>query len=282
MIKTNAQKSLKPVIKWSGSKRHIAKDIIAHFPKTVNTYYEPFVGGGSVLGRLLNLNESVAQKYVAGDVCEPLIALWKMIRDNPNELMEHYAQEWERLQKDGQDVYYEIRQRCNETHLPEDFLFLSRTCINGLIRFNSSGYFNSSFHIGRPGIHPYKLSQILGTWSSAVKDVSFVRSDYEETTKDATSEDIVYLDPPYIGTKGMYAGKFDHGRFFSYLEDLNHRGVRWVLSYDGKRGEHDMTADVPKHLYKRHLYLESGGSSFSRIKEQGIVQVKESLFLNYS
>jgi len=272
---------LSPVIKWSGSKRHIAKDIIEYFPKTVNTYYEPFIGGGSVLGRMLYIQDTVAQRYVAGDTCSHLICLWNMVQHKPCELIQHYTQEWERLQTCGQTVYYEVRQRFNNTHLPEDLLFLSRTCMNGLIRFNEKGEFNSSFHIGRPGIHPDKLSQIVGTWSSAVQDVSFVCADYEETTKDATGEDIVYLDPPYMGTKGMYAGKFDHGRFFSYLEKLNHRGVHWVLSYDGKRGERDMTADVPKHLYKRHLYLESGGSSFSRIKEQGIVPVKESLFLNY-
>lgn len=272
---------LSPVIKWSGSKRHIAKDIIEYFPKTVNTYYEPFIGGGSVLGRMLYIQDTVAQRYVAGDTCSHLICLWNMVQHKPCELIQHYTQEWERLQTCGQTVYYDVRQRFNNAHLPEDLLFLSRTCMNGLIRFNEKGEFNSSFHIGRPGIHPDKLSQIVGTWSSAVQDVSFVCADYEETTKDATGEDLVYLDPPYIGTKGMYAGKFDHVRFFSYLEELNHRGVHWVLSYDGKRGDCDMTADVPKHLYKRHLYLESGGSSFSRIKEQGIVPVKESLFLNY-
>ena len=74
----------KPVIKWSGSKRSQAAKIKSYFPETFNYYYEPFIGGGSML---YAINPS---KSICGDICEPLIDLWKEIRDNPEELAHNY------------------------------------------------------------------------------------------------------------------------------------------------------------------------------------------------
>lgn len=277
----NTKRTLLPVIKWSGSKRHLAENILKYFPERIETYYEPFVGGGSVLGKILHTYPYRAERYVAGDLCAPLIDLWNAIQTNPSMLLEWYRRHWTMLQEHGQEIYYEARERFNQSYRPEDFLFLSRTCMNGLIRFNRNGEFNSSFHLNRPGINPANFHPILCTWSSLVSDVQFMCADYMETTKEATAKDLIYFDPPYHGTRGMYSGTFETTRFFTYLRNLNARGVRWILSYDGTRGEKDMTAGVPDDLYARHVYIDSGCSSFSRIKERGIVNVKESLYINW-
>ena len=139
---------IKPVIKWSGSKRLQADEILKNVPAQFNTYFEPFVGGGSILYAIH------PKKAICGDICEPLIALWNEIKDSPEELAEAYRLRWNRLQNEGYEAYYSIRDDFNRTHSPEDLMFLSRTCVNGLIRFNAKGEFNNSLHHTRKGIKP--------------------------------------------------------------------------------------------------------------------------------
>lgn len=78
-----------PVIKWSGSKRSQAENILTYFPKEIDTYYEPFCGGASVLRRLLSSNIKV-NNYVCSDLNSGLINLWNEIINNPNEVICHY------------------------------------------------------------------------------------------------------------------------------------------------------------------------------------------------
>jgi site-specific DNA-adenine methylase len=76
---TNLQHVL---IKWTGSKRRLAKQIVAMFPCRISTYYEPFLGGGSVLYELLGTDIEVG-RFECSDICEPLIALWNVVKDDP-------------------------------------------------------------------------------------------------------------------------------------------------------------------------------------------------------
>lgn len=89
-----------PVIKWSGSKRSQSEEIISNFPKEINIYYEPFVGGGSVLYQLLNSDIKV-NKFICSDINEDLINLWNTIKDTPLELSIHYNKLWGELNKDN-------------------------------------------------------------------------------------------------------------------------------------------------------------------------------------
>ena len=266
---------MKPVIKWSGSKRSQSAVIKKYLPESFGKYYEPFVGGGSML---YTINPSDA---VCGDICAPLIALWNEIRDNPKELAEKYQERWMRLQTEGYQVYYEIRDDFNRRHQPEDLMFLSRTCVNGLIRFNANGDFNNSLHHTRPGISPDKLTEIIMDWSGHIQGTRFMARDYIESTSDAGQGDLVYLDPPYFHTKGRYYGTIDYKIFLDYLESLNSRGVKFMLSFDGIRGEADYTVDLPKELYKRHEFIPSGNSSFKKVMDKQNIQVLESLYLNW-
>ena len=88
-----------PAIKWSGSKRSQAEQILGYFSKEINTYYEPFCGGCSVLRRLLSSDIKV-NKYVCSDLNSDLIGLWKEIKYNPNQVIEHYKVLWKELNKD--------------------------------------------------------------------------------------------------------------------------------------------------------------------------------------
>ena len=263
-----------PVIKWSGSKRSQAQEIIKQFG-TFECYYEPFLGGGSVMYAVNPL------KAVCGDVCEPLIGFWKMVQNNPQEVVTYYANEWNRLQKDGFEVYYDIRSRFNESKSPLDLLFLSRTCVNGLIRFNAEGEFNNSFHHTRKGIDPKRFEKIVHDWNERISNVKFICGDYRETTDTATKNDIIYLDPPYENTRGRYYGTIDYDEFYKYLEELNTREIRYVLSFDGIRGDKEYETGIPKDLYVKKFLLASGNSSFKKVMDKSNEQVYEALYLNW-
>jgi len=267
--------NFKPVIKWTGSKRTISDKIVSTFPEEFDMYYEPFLGSGSILYQLS------PSEAICGDICEPLIGIWKLIRDDPEELITYYRREWKRLQDEGPDVYYEIREKFNETKNPKHLFFLSRTCVNGLIRFNSDGEFNNSFHLSRPGINPKRMGPIITEWSRDIQNVEFVSGEYNVTTSDVSQGDFVYLDPPYFNTISRYYGSIDYDRFLDFLKDLNDRDVKYALSYDGHSGDTDYTVDLPEWAYEEHLMLSSGNSSFKNVMDQEVAEVKESLYLNY-
>jgi len=264
-----------PLIKWSGSKRSQARKIVSYFPQKINTYFEPFLGGGSVLGTFS------PPKAVCGDICAPLIEIWNIAKTNPEYLSKEYEKRWLNLQQEGYLYYYKIRKSFNKKQNPLDLLFISRTCVNGLIRFNRNGVFNNSFHHSRKGIQPSKFKKITYTWSKIIKNYKFLVKDYKELTERAGKRDFIYLDPPYFNTRGRYFGGIDFEKFLKFLEELNKRDIKFALSFDGKRGDKSFIINMPKCIYKRHLLLHSGNASFNKLQNNKIEPVYESLYLNF-
>ena len=270
-----------PAVKWSGSKRSQAEEIIKLFPKEIDTYYEPFCGGCSVLRRLLSSDIKV-NHYICSDLNGDLINLWNMIKNDPEYLSNYYEKLWSELNidddKERKKRYFEnVRERYNTEHKAEDFLFIMRTTTNGMPRYNKEGQFNNSFHITRNGIFPNKLKKVLSEWSELLNkySVEFKCCDYSEIVSD--ENDLLYLDPPYANTKGMYYGSLDLQKFFGWLE--TQRGY-YLLSFDGRSGEIDNTYDLPSNLYSEHKYILSGNSSFKRtIGKSNDSIVYESLYL---
>ena len=266
---------LPPVIKWPGSKRRIAAKLASLFPEA-DRYFEPFVGGGSLLPY------RKAQSAVAGDVLNELISLWIAIRDRPQEVADGYRERWNRRQKLGHTVFYEVRDRFNATRDPIDFLFLSRTCVNGLIRFNRNGDFNNSLHHTRPGIVPGTLEAIINRWCRAIQDVEFKAADFRETLATVKKEDFVFLDPPYEATRGRYRPRsFDVESFYAELRRLNKVGAKWMLTYDGRAGDRTYKVRLPANLYAYRFRVRTGHSPFTRLMKSTLDSVVESVYLNY-
>ena len=99
MLKTKS--IVEPVIKWSGSKRYVAPELSTHISKQ-KRYIEPFIGGGSMLPF------RKIPTAVASDIIPELINLWRQIKSNPEQVSAEYQHRWDRLQKEGHSVYYEI------------------------------------------------------------------------------------------------------------------------------------------------------------------------------
>ncbi|MFC1714366.1 DNA adenine methylase [Candidatus Poribacteria bacterium] len=271
----NHRKSINPAIKWSGSKRKIAP-IIADMLPACTHYYEPFVGSGAMLPF------RTSRTGVAGDVIGELVELWKMIRDKPELTADEYGKRWNRLQSEGHTAYYDIRDSFNANRDAHDFLFLTRTCVNGLIRFNRAREFNNSLHHTRPGISPSSLRKIIYQWSRITQGIDFITSDYRETLASTGIDDLVFLDPPYGGTKGRYIpDEFDLDEFYMELERLNDIGAKWVLTFDGEAGNRSYNTHIPPELYKTKLSLATGNSPFTKLMRTGIDKVLESVYLNF-
>jgi len=270
-------------IKWSGSKRSQAETIVNMFPKKIRNYYEPFLGAGHVFNRLLDSDVSV-DRYILSDINPDLIGLWNSIRSDYRYIIDKYYELWNELNKDDdlkrkKDFFKKIRTEFNQDKDSGKFMFIMRTCTNGMPRYNNSGNFNNSFHVTRNGIMPEKLEKIVKDWNERLKhmhfDIHTSSYDYIYPHKD----DFIYLDPPYAGTKGMYYGGINKENLWDWMSKLN---CRYALSYDGKVNEEDFTYSVPKHLYARHEYIKSGNSSFRRVigKSKDSI-VYESIYLNY-
>lgn len=264
---------IEPVIKWTGSKRTQASSIIQQFPKQIDTYYEPFCGGASVLRALLELQKGLfcpvkVNNFICSDINSDLINLWNYIKTKTKEVSEHYTKLWNELNttnkslSEKKDYFNAVRDRYNKEHNPLDFMFIMRTVINGMPRYNNKGSFNSTFHITRNGIVPETLTEIINDWSYILNkyNVQFICCDYAEINP--TSKDFLYLDPPYANTKGIYYGGIDLDKFWDYLRTAN---CSYALSFNGKTGTKDNTYNVPKDIYDEHIYIKSGNSGLKRV-----------------
>lgn len=269
-----------PIVKWTGSKRSQANEIISFFPIEIETYYEPFCGSCAILKKLID-SENRVNKYVCSDINKDLIDLWNNIKYNPEKLFEDYFRYWNTMFSiknisDKKAFYNEIRNEFNKSRDSGMFLFILRTTTNGMPRYNSKKEFNNTLHKNRDGIKPEKLKEILFDWSESLnkKDVSFNCCSYNEIWPN--KNDFVYLDPPYYKTKGIYYGTINYDDFWEYLRKIN---CHYIFSFDGKTDFSDNTFPVPKDIYNTHVYINSGISSFRKLKGLGAINVKESLYI---
>ena len=276
---------MQPVIKWSGSKRSQAPAIASYITKDYKAYWEPFCGSCAMLIYILENMPERFQEYHCSDLNRDLINAYNRIKSDPDEVSAGYQLRWHVLNQTGRTIeekkrYFEsIRDRLNREHDPHDFIFVMRTTTNGMPRYNRNGDFNNSFHVTRDGILPETFAGIVDEWSELLNryDVRFECRGYDAASP--SPGDLVYMDPPYAATKGMYFGGFDQAGLYAYLEKLD---CDWMMSYDGVAGTDDMTADVPVDLYKSHVLLDSGNSSFRRvIGKDRHCDVKESLYLSF-
>ena len=276
---------LEPLVKWSGSKRSQAKDIVSAIPHSYETYYEAFCGGCSVLYYILNNCPDKFNRYVCNDLNGPLIGLYNKVKSNPDEVSDVYHYHWGSLNIDDdlerkKRYFSEIRALFNATQDPLLLFFIMRTTTNGMPRYNDAGEFNNSFHVTRNGIVPDTMERIIHEWSSKLNEyeVEFRNGSYAELSP--TIGDLMYLDPPYAHTKGMYFGSIDCKALYSYLRELP---CDYCMSFDGEVEGEDYSVEVPRDIYGKHILLDNGISSFRRTIGNGsIVNIKESLYCRFA
>ena len=274
-------KYMSELMKWSGSKTSQSKEIINKFPLKISTYFEPFLGGGSVFLELLKSDIKI-DKFFLSDINSELIGIYNLIKKNPNNIITTYKKHHINFNNGDiqrrKDYFKEVKDEFNITKNSEDFYWIMRTTTSGLPRYNQKGEFNNSCHFSRPGMTPESVEKIIMKYHKLFIDnnVEFHNMDYK-SIKFENSEDLCYFDPPYQNTKGMYFNNFNNVEFISWLNNLK---CKWLLSYNGKINEENVSHISP--IYKNHEYILSGNSSFRRIvgKTNDTI-ISESLYLNY-
>jgi DNA adenine methylase len=255
------------LLKWIGNKQRFAHEIVSYFPRPYRTYFEPFIGSGAVLGTL------APQRAVAADVIGPLIDLWNSVAEEPELVKTWYASRWNRLRgRDKVEVFEEVKASYNTSPNAPDFLFLSRSCYGGVIRFRRDGYISTPCGVHNP-VSPKSFDRRVDAWNARVRRTRFLLGDFEETMAQAKAGDVVYCDPPYSHSQAILYGAqtFDLKRLFRAISECKGRGVRVLLSIDGSKRSGNLLCDIPipDGLFEEEAYVNCGRSMLRRFQMRG-------------
>ena len=293
--------TVKPFLKWAGGKAQILENIRMKYPaelgKTVTKYAEPFVGGGAVLFDILS-NYHMEQIYIS-DVNRELILTYKTICGNIDELIkllkvfeDTYLSASEDKRK---EIYYDNRVRFNylkleKSNLPELvalFIFLNRTCFNGLYRVNSKGEFNVPQG-------SYKNPCIcdednLRAVSEKLQTIQIICGDYKESVKFIDENTFVYFDPPYRPltisssftsyTQDGFADK-EQIELARFIDILSEQGTFIVASNSDPKNTNE-TDDFFDELYARHKIFRISASRAINSIGNGRGKINELLITSY-
>ena len=269
-------------IPYQGSKRLIAPTILAYCPRRVQRLVEPFAGSAAL--SLASAYRKRAASFWLNDAHRPLVALWREILQRPSALGDRYRELWD-AQKDRERRFFdEVRARFNREHDPADFLYLLARCVKAAIRYNSSGEFNNTPDNRRLGARPAEMGQrILGASELLADRTRLTAWDYARVLATCSAGDLIYMDPPYQGVCGdrdqRYAPKIRHEQFCTELESLNHRGLMYIISYDGRTGDKEYGEPLPSELSLLHLEIRVGRSTQATLLGRKCVTF-ESLYLS--
>lgn len=201
---------MKPFVKWAGGKTRLLKEIEQRLPVDFDewedvTYVEPFVGGGSVLIRMLQKHKNI-KRAIINDINSVLMHSYIRIKDNPTNIiatLSELKQEYYKLHDDvaREEFYYRIRKTFNQMRFEEEhkvafFIFLNHTCFNGLYRENKNGSFNVPHgRYKKPVI--FEEDNLLGL-HQLLQSVEINCGDFSEIfTSLRDNPTFIYIDPPY-------------------------------------------------------------------------------------
>lgn len=264
-----------PVIRWVGGKRKLLERIVPLFPPFGGTYYEPFVGGGAIM--LTQLDHVVK----VNDINSELINFYRTIHVDLDTVIETFN-----TFKNDASSYYEIRSwdrdlDYHEKRSPYEraarFLYINKASFQGLWRVNSKkGYHNVPY--SRPKNVSIDRDDLL-KFAIATNDISFNCLDYEEFLHEASSDDFIYLDPPYVPISqtssftGYTKDGFDHARLKNCCEKLDARGAKFLMS--------NSDCEITRNLYAsfKQETLSVSRNMAAKTSSRGVIT--ELLIRNY-
>ena len=263
----------KPFIKWVGGKGQLLSEINKLYPvelgKNINKYAEIFVGGGAVLFDILS-KYKLDEVYISDKNLE-LINTYKSIRDNVDILIKSLKEMEEQYipldNENRKDYYYKKREEYNSLKISSEvnniekavlFIFLNKTCFNGLYRVNKKGEFNVP-------MGAYKKPKIcdeenLKNVSLTLRNVKIVYADYRESEKFIDDKTFVYIDPPYrpLNITSSFTSYTENDfndkeqiELAEYINVLNKKGAKIVVSNSDPKNN-DIDDNFFDKLYKNY------------------------------
>ena len=261
------------IIKWAGGKNKLFKRTPHLFQLEYENYIEPFLGGGSVF---FNLSP---RKALLADVNARLIDLFNALKSDHERLF--FAVE-KLIHSHSEEQYYKIRELFNSSHAkPEYFLYLNRTCFNGVYRENIKGEFNVPIGKRESSFFPFTIED-FGKYSGALANAELKTQGFEETLLKAKKDDFIFIDPPYLKNENNYESFRKYGKDIFSKEDLGSLAeILKSLSSDCKILISNFDLENVKTLFpdwnqtaiKQMSYISGAG--------KGRKQMEEVLIYNY-
>lgn len=246
----------KPFVKWAGGKTQLLEEIKKHYPVQIEKYLEPFVGGGAVLFDVLQ--KAKPKKVLINDINQNLVNTYEQVKSNVDGLCEKLNQlQNQYLSKSSDErksFYYEVRGRFNEIKLDcamiefvkttnvaiekaALFIFLNKTCFNGLYRVNKKGEFNVPFNNAK---NPLICDEgNLRACSELLQNVEITCGDYKNCADFCDEKTFVYLDPPYrpLTKTAAFTSYSENGfgdkeqiELEKFVTEISEKGAKVLLS----------------------------------------------------
>lgn len=284
-------KTVKPFVKWAGGKSQLLNEIRTKYPQKIERYCEPFVGGGAVLLDIL-ANFSPVEVMI-NDINSALVNTYRQVQNNIEPLISRLevmqTEFWAADSEKRKTIYSKKRELFNDlVNDNEDslekaalFIFLNKTCFNGLYRVNRKGQFNVP--IGSYKKPPICDAENLRYISKLLQNVKIKCGDYKDCADFIDSNTFVYIDPPYrpLTVTASFTSynenefgdqqQIELGRF---IDEITQKGAKVVASNSDPQNT-DVNDNFFDDLYARYsIYrvsakrmINSNGSSRGEISE---------------
>lgn len=235
--------TIPPFIKWAGGKRQLLSELKQNMSTSFETYYEPFIGGGALFFAL----SSKIKHAVLSDSNAELINAYNIIKSSPQELIDLL-----KIHKSNhcEDYYYDIRSRHNLSNNIEKaarFIYLNKTCYNGLFRVNKSNQFNVP--IGKYKNPSIVQEDIIFACHNALQKADIILQTYEGINP--SENDFIYCDPPYHPkfktsftsyTSNNFTEK-DHIELHNFIKELTEDNIHVMISNSDTEFIHNLYSE---------------------------------------
>lgn len=292
-------KMAKPFIKWAGGKSQLLSEIRKHYPNTVERYCEPFLGGGAVLFDVLQMFNPA--EVLVNDINKELVNTYSQIKTNCDALLEQLKKYqdayWSSTLEENKKSYFEKRERFNSLKVNGSekdcvekaalFIFLNKTCFNGLYRVNSKGLFNVPFNsVKKPLLCD---TDNLTECSKLLQNVEITCGDYSQTRSFIDDKTFVYFDPPYrpLSTTSSFTAYSEKDfadkeqiALQKYVDELTQKGAKVVLSNSDPKNS-DADDDFFDELYSDYDIERIEAKRMINSKASNRGAVRELLICNY-
>ncbi len=290
------ERTAKPFLKWAGGKTQLISEIEKRLPVKIengkiDTYIEPFVGGGAVFFYIAQNYENIIKFYLF-DINQDLVECYNAIKNDVEKLIRQLKNlEKEFLCVTNRRKYFlKKRTLFNKNRSPAKLIFLNKTCFNGLYRVNRKGEFNVPFG-------DYKNPRIcdeenLRAVSEILQKAEIVCGDFTESKEYANSNSFVYLDPPYrpISQTASFTSytqnsfsEEDQVKLAEFCQELNKKKVKLFLSNSDPPNE-----DSGDNFFEKH-YPPKSGFTIEKVQASRVInckgtkrgQINELIITNY-
>ena len=296
---------VRPFVKWAGGKNKLIPQMEQYYPKElkenkIDVYIEPFVGGGAILMDILKKYN--IKKAYAFDINKNLINCYNIIKDKVESLvleLKKLEEEYLKLDDENRkEYYYDIRKKYNSINIENEnealekttyFIFLNKTCFNGLYRENRRGQFNVP--IGKYKNPTIFDEENLIELSKLIKNVTFINGDYRESYKYIEENTFIYFDPPYrpINKTSSFTSyskedfndenQKELGEYFRKIND-NNSNVKLMLSNSNPKNNNEED-DFFEQIYNGFKINEIKANRMINSNKEKRGKISELLITNY-